>query len=192
MDGAAALPHFQDQREGLNKGVRPGVQRSGPKRLHLSIKVTRHLADLGPAQPGDPQLLGQPLHPPRADSADSWSRPPRQEPTRPAGAAPTATPESNCPAAAWAQPDRCCRRRYPNRGAGNRYECYCGPGCATQPEIALPPNRVTYQLTQRPGVFWPQRRYQPATAGRRWQCSASDDRGSWCRRCWCSSQDGHW
>jgi hypothetical protein len=54
--------------------------------------------------------------PQRGPRADNWSRPPRPAPPRCAGAARAAIPGSNCPAAAWARPARCCRPGCPTPG----------------------------------------------------------------------------
>jgi glucose-1-phosphatase len=62
---AAALADLDGQRVGLHEPVRPRVQRPGPELLHRRVQALGQLGHLRLRQAGDPQRLGQLLHPPR-------------------------------------------------------------------------------------------------------------------------------
>jgi hypothetical protein len=74
-----ALPYFEDECIGGDEGVGPGVQRSTAEGFYLAVEVLGHLADLGPAQPGDAEGFDQLLHPSCRDAEQVAGRHHRHE-----------------------------------------------------------------------------------------------------------------
>ena len=68
VDHPPVLADLHRQRVDPAERVRPGVQRPGTERRYLRVEVAGHLADLRTGQRLDPQLLGQPFHPPGRDA----------------------------------------------------------------------------------------------------------------------------
>src|SRR5512133_3280078 len=188
VDRAACFADLQHQRVGGNEGVRAGVQRPSPKRLHLGVEIFGHLGHLRLRQPGNAQSLDQLLHPEGADAEQiGGCDHADQRGLAPAGAAPAATPGSSCPAVASAPPARCCPPGCPSPATGSRYECSSGQGCAARSRRRRPrPHRPTSTPRRRSepsaaaGPGWPETTAQPSTPEARYwglrssSCSLSE------------------